>query len=210
MRRGTVLNLKNMRFLEALGKNRLVILITICFLLGVLVGSLCFENDSKIYEISEYMFNSYLNLRLDKSVISIFFKSFSFAASVLVALFLCGSSLFGVILSPLTVFFGGFFSGGFCAYMYAQFSLKGIALNAVIIIPSFIILIICLIFSACDAVKLSLIIAKLTLPTSYPINLYLDFKKYCGKYIIFILLCILSGIVDSVLSHSFLKLFDIL
>ena len=152
---------------------------------------------------------SYLSVRLGKSVFSILISSFLFAASVLVGMFLCGSSMLGVVLSPLAVFFGGFFCGSFCSYLYSQFSLKGIAFNAVIIIPSFIILIVCIIFSACDSVKFSLVLAKLTLPSTYPVNLYLDFKRYCGRYLIFVALCLISGLVDSVLSHSFLKLFDL-
>ena len=209
MRRGTIVNLNKVKVFDAIIKNRLIIIVALCFLIGAVSGSIAFGSETKLFDISEKIFKSYLSVRLGKSVFSILISSFLFAASVLVGMFLCGSSMLGVVLSPLAVFFGGFFCGSFCSYLYSQFSLKGIAFNAVIIIPSFIILIVCIIFSACDSVKFSLVLAKLTLPSTYPVNLYLDFKRYCGRYLIFVALCLISGLVDSVLSHSFLKLFDL-
>ena len=54
----------------------------------------------------------------------------------------------------------------------------------------------------------SSVLLRLTMPKSRPVNVSGEFKIYCGKYFIVIILSILSALIDAVVSVSFIKFFS--
>ena len=122
---------------------------------------------------------------------------------MLLAVFAAGTSVLGVVLVPIAAAVRCVLYGSVSALLYSQYSVKGIAFNAVLIIPTEIIFAVALLLAARESVRFSLGMAKLTLPSASPVNLSADFRSYCSKYILICLLTLLSAIIDAVMSCSF-------
>ena len=88
-----------------------------------------------------------------------------------------------------------------------NFMLKGIAFNALLLIPTMLFCAIALFILGRNAFSFSLLLARISLPGGQAVNLYNFFQNYCKK-LIFILF-ILSAIIDAVMSVSFIRFFDI-
>ena len=82
--------------------------------------------------------------------------------------------------------------------------MKGIAFNAVLIIPSAFVFVIALLLASRESMRFSILIAKISLPGSASVNLSFDFKNYCGRYLFIVLIALASALTDAVLSCSFL------
>ena len=115
--------------------------------------------------------------------------------------------MFGVITAPLLLGFKGYFYGAVAALLYNTYALKGVAFNAVIILPSAIFLIIALLLSAEDSVKFSFVLAKLTMSEYSSHNMPEAFKKYSVRYLAFTILLVVSAAVDALITHNFLRKF---
>lgn len=204
MRKGKVLSLKNFRFAEFVAKNNILAVLVILITAGVAVGIF---TESKLQVLSQYS-TSYVErfvaLRSGESFVSVALSSFMSSALVLLVLFASGTSMLGVVLVPFLAALRGVFYGGVSALLYSEYSVKGIAFNAVLIVPSAFIFVIALMLAARESMRFSLLIAKISLPGSSSVNLAFDFKNYCGRYLFIALIALASALTDAVLSCSFL------
>lgn len=204
MRKGKVLSLKNFRFAEFVAKNNILAVLVVLITAGVAVGIF---TESKLQVLSQYSASyveRFVALRSGESFISIVLSSFMSSALVLLVLFAAGTSMLGVVLVPFLAALRGVFYGGVSALLYSEYSVKGIAFNAVLIIPSAFIFVIALMLAARESMRFSLLIAKISLPGSSSVNLAFDFKNYCGRYLFIALIALASALTDAVLSCSFL------
>lgn len=209
MRRSTVLSLKKFNILSYLAKNRSLLVLTLFFIIGIIIGVVFLEKSDNTYNISHLLFNSYISSRLKNTFIYVFLKSFLSFLIACFIIFLTGTSFIGVVLSPAVVFVYGYLSGAFLGYIYLEYSIKGIAFNAVVIIPTVILFLIGFILSARESLNFSCELVKLTFNKSYATgNIFDYFKSYCGRYLFLLLLPLISAIVDGVFSVSVLKFFD--
>ena len=209
MRRSTVVNLNRVKFAQFLGKNHLIILLTLMFVFGVAGGSVTIAKSQNILKLSEYFLNIYLSQRTGVSFFSVLFGSFFTSLLTLLFVFVSGASMLGVITVPIWVALRGFLYGTVSSYLYSEYSVRGIAFNAVMVIPSAIVFVISFLLAAKESVKFSVIMAKLTLPRSKPVNLYIDFRNYCARYTFFCVAILISALIDAVLSCSFIKFFQL-
>lgn len=204
MRKGKVLSLKNFRFTEFIAKNNILAVLVVLIAAGVAVGIF---TESKLQVLSQYS-TSYVErfvaLRSGESFVSVALSSFMSSALVLLVLFASGTSMLGVVLVPFLAALRGVFYGGVSALLYSEYSVKGIAFNAVFIVPSAFIFVIALMLAARESMRFSLLIAKISLPGSSSVNLAFDFKNYCGRYLFIALIALASALTDAVLSCSFL------
>ena len=141
--------------------------------------------------------------RSDASFLSVTLNSFAGSALVLLAVFAAGTSVLGVVLVPIAAAVRCVLYGSVSTLLYSQYSVKGIAFNAVLIIPAEIVFAVSLLLAARESVGFSLGMARLTLPSAPPVNLSADFRSYCSKYILICLLTLLSAIIDAVMSCTF-------
>lgn len=204
MRKGKVLSLKNFRFTEFVAKNNILAVLFVLITSGVAVGIF---TESKLQVLSQYSASyveRFVALRSGESFFSVALSSFMSSALVLLVLFAAGTSMLGVILVPFLAALRGVFYGGVSALLYSEYSVKGIAFNAVLIVPSAFVFVVALLLAARESMRFSLIIAKMSLPGSPSVNLSFDFKNYCGRYLFIVLIALASALTDAVLSCSFL------
>lgn len=210
MPKGTIVDLKNFsKPIEFISKNNILIVLTVFFLVGLSFGIFSIGK----YPVFDEWNNSYLNNFIDSRMLGGFLniavKSFFTSMIYVVMCFVFGASMLGVVLVPFVIAFMGFTYGGVTALLYATYSLKGIAIHAVLILPFSIIFVTALLIAAKQSLSYSLLLANLTLPRTAPQNLSFSFKNYCIKYLFVIILVIFSAIVDAVISGNFLETFNI-
>ena len=204
MQKGKVLSLKNFKLADFVARNNILTILVVLIAGGIAVGIF---TQSKIQLLSEYSadyLERFIALRSGESFVSVALSSFMGSALVLLLLFAAGTSMLGVVLVPLLTAVRGMFFGGVSALLYSQYAVKGIAFNAVLIIPSAFVFVIALLLAARESMRFSVLIAKISLPGSPSVNLAFDFKNYCGRYLFITLIVLASALVDAVLSCSFL------
>lgn len=209
MKRSTVLDLKHLRFLDGFAKNRLLIVLALSFVLGLIIGTVTYSKSELSVTIAEDALTEFIADRAGESFLSIFFSAVFSGLLFMLTLFLSGTSLLGIVLSPLLVALRGFMYSNMAAYLYSSYGVKGIAFHAVIIIPPAVIFSLALLLAARYSISFSSVIARLTLPRSAPASLYEDFRRYCIRYSLLILLIIFSSLIDAVLSKSFISSFEL-
>ena len=123
-------------------------------------------------------------------------------------LFLSGTSLFGVVTVPLTVFGCGVFYGSAVAYLYFEYALKGVAFNAVIFLPSSLVLLLFLVFAARLSLNYSIELARLTMPNAMCGDLFLQFKDFSIKFLLLTLGSISAALLDGLTATSMLRFFE--
>ena len=204
MRKGKVLSLKNFKLTEFVTKNNILAVLVVLIIAGVSVGIF---TESRIQVLSNYSttyVERFIALRSGESFLSVALSSFMSSALVLLVLFAAGTSMLGVILVPFIAALIGLFYGGISALLYSEYSVKGIAFNAVLIVPSAFVFLIALMLAGRESMRFSLLMAKMTLPGSPSVNLAFDFKNYCGRYLFIAFILLASALTDAVLSCSFL------
>lgn len=204
MKKGTVLSLKNLKFTDFMAKNNILVILILLFILGLAAGTFSGSKVSVLSDYSDDYLKRFISERTNATFFSVTLDSFMGSALTLLLTFAAGTSMLGVILVPTIFLLRGVLYGSVSALLYSEYSVKGIAFNAVLIIPAAIVFIISFILSSRESIKFSLIIAKMTLPGSPSPNLSADFKNYCGRYLFICLLVLASALVDAVLSCSFL------
>ena len=178
--------------------------LVVLIIAGVSVGIF---TESRIQVLSNYSttyVERFIALRSGESFLSVVLSSYMSSALVLLVLFAAGTSMLGVILVPFIAALIGLFYGGISALLYSEYSVKGIAFNAVLIVPSAFVFLIALLLAGRESMRFSLLMAKMTLPGSPSVNLAFDFKNYCGRYLFIAFILLASALTDAVLSCSFL------
>ena len=208
MQRGRVLNFSKYRLLEFLKAN---IYLLICFLfltLGVIFGLIIFDDFKIVTSFLEQFFKDYITVRETGNFLKITLLSFLKSLLIFMLLFMCGNSLFGVVTVPLAILGCGAFYGSAVAYLYFEFALKGVAFNAVIFLPSSIVLLLFLVFAARLSFGYSIGLARLTMPNSMHGDLFLQFKDYSIKFLLLSLGGISAALIDGLTATSMLRFFE--
>ena len=145
MKPGGVVSLKKFNVVSFFCNNKLLILMIFVFVGGFLVSSILAAG-SKVDTVSKTIYNSYISDRKDASFISIFFASFLKYLAACIVCFLTGTSVGGIILSPIISFSVGFYFGTLSSYLCSSYALKGVAFNSVILIPPALVFSLCFFF----------------------------------------------------------------
>ncbi|MBQ8203139.1 MAG: hypothetical protein IJZ75_02530 [Clostridia bacterium] len=208
MNKSAILNFNKNNILGFLRDNKTTIMLTAAFIIGIIVGCVSYKNSTVAVKVAEWLFDYFLAARQGRGFIKIFAYSFEMRFLVLLLFFLCGASLMGIVIVPLLKMASGFFYGILCAHICSTYLLKGIAFNALIVIPVAAVFVIALVIAAGKSIRFSFEFAKLTFPNSRPANLFLIFKDYCGYYLIYLSAIIGASIVDALLSKALISYFE--
>ncbi|MBQ4118926.1 MAG: hypothetical protein IJD45_00880 [Clostridia bacterium] len=209
MQKGRVLSIKSYGIFEFLKNNSFLLTVTLIFTIGFFVGIFTHNNLSFLKSYSNDYIAEYILLRTSESFGTIFINSMFAFLSALFIFFILGASLFGVVTVPSALFIKGLLQGSITAFLYSSYSLKGIAFNAVIIIPPTLIFLIILILASRESVRFSIKFSSLTLPKTLPINLSVDFKDYTIKYLILALSTVVCALIDAIVSSGLIKHFTL-
>lgn len=185
--------------------NKIILILTFCFIFGFLFGVIFFDKfDSVNSYISKYSAD-FISSRLNNGYIKVFFDSLFESLIHILVVFCVGTTMFGIIFIFPLIFLRGFFYSSIISYLYFSYGVKGIALNAIAILPFSILFIIAYILCSYESLKFSLVLANQTfLNTEYK-NLSLSFKNYCIKYSLILILIFFSAIIDSIISLNLFK-----
>ena len=208
MRKGIIVNLKRFKLLDYVTQNKIFIVLCVMFIVGVALGSTVLSKNSWLAQTTDTFFNNYVKLHNNGTFIKKLLFGFFGYLIILILYFLSGSSMLGVAVTPFITLWQGIFCGCISSQLYAAHGLSGIAFNALILIPPTAIFTVCCFFAARYSINFSLLIAKLTLPRSKPASLYVSFKDYCCKYLIFLSISLLCAIIDIILNLLFIKFFN--
>lgn len=208
MKPGGVVSLKKINAFGLLHKNKLYVLMCVLLLVGMIIGSISISGSGSANSVFKGVFSQYISQRQDSGYFSVFLKSFLVYAVICLLYFSSGVSIIGVIISPIICCALGIYFSGIAAFSYSEFALKGVAFNAIILLPAALTFLICAFIAAKEAFLFSAVIFKLVLPKSHVSNISGNFKAYCGKYIIVLLLCLVSALIDAAVSVAFIKFFS--
>ncbi len=206
MRRSKVLNLKKFNhFLSFISKNRVIIFLCVVFVLGLVFG--VFSSNKTLQNYFKLYIDDFITFRSTSSFIKVAVNSFLESLTFIFILYALGTSVFGMITSPIMVFLKGYFFGGLLSLLYSQFSLKGIAFNAVIILPSAIFLVLAILLSSENSIRFSCLLARLTITDNEPQYVSATFKQYSIKYLYYLGFVLASAVFDALISKNFLSKF---
>lgn len=207
MRKSAIVNLNSSKFLNSLKQNYLVIIFSLVFVLGITFGTFIVQKNSAMSIAASSNFSEYLAARQSVGFFKILLTAFFDLLPFALGIFLCGTSLVGVALIPVALAFKGISLGIFSGYLYSAYLLKGIAFNALMLIPTNIIAAVALIICGRISFNFSLILIKASVPKGKSVNLYNNFQTYCKSFLVSVLFLILSALFDALMSVGFLKLF---
>ena len=204
LKKGRVVNLKFLNYATFfVVKNKILIISTVFLIFGLIFGILSFKKFDLLFNFIESYVEHYFSIRNSSKITEIFINSFFESFGLIFLIFYFGTSMFGIIFIPFLITLKGYLYGATAAFLYWKYSINGIALNAVLILPTAIFFIIALLLSSCEAFEFSFTLAYQTFSFGEYKNLSLYFKNYCYKHILFIVLLIISAITDALISVNF-------
>lgn len=207
MKRSTVFDVKNNAFFSSVLKNKLIIIPFLVFVLGIVLGCVCYFKSDVLSAVSYEYIDSFISARENIVFLKVFFSAVLFSLLFLILIFIFGTSLIGTVMSPLVLFIRGMLFGSVASLLYSQYGIKGIAFYALLIVPPAIIMAPALMWAVARSIGFSLKLVTAVISGSSVGSLNFEFKKYCIYFIWLIAAISFAALCDSVLS-SFL--FDIL
>ncbi len=210
MQKGRVLNLSNLNgVITYLRNNWCYLTLSGMFILGIVAGVFSIHGSDSLYRFFEMATDSFIKLRISGSFLSVFLSSAKFNALCMLLFFIFGTSVTGITLVPVLLGLRGVVFGGLVSVIYSQLSFKGIAFNALILIPPTVISAIFLIISAKEALQMSLQVIHITIPQSAFKNLSGFFSRYCKRFVILLIPLIFSALLDAWVSTKFINIFGL-
>ncbi len=175
---------------------------------GMAIGAIIIQRGYAIYYING-LFEDFLSLRQSQSFLSIFLSSAGSAILLIIAVFISGASAVGVPLSCAALIYKGLGLGLTCGYLYAVFGLKGLLFSALIIIPHGFLSSVALILGCRESWGLSMLIFSQLLPESKYYKLWGDFKIFCKRYIVILVITLISCFIDALFTKIFIGLISL-
>ncbi|MDD2362121.1 MAG: hypothetical protein PHH84_04070 [Oscillospiraceae bacterium] len=190
---------------EFLADNRLLLLFTLVFLAGVLIGVMVFSLSNVL--ISDEL-ATILEVRVIidgfKGGITALFSSCFSTLFLLSLLFVLGLSACGAPFASVVPLFFGMGLGLTEAY-YASLGFKGMVAAAILIIPHYIIAATALLFGSMESIHMSVLLSRQLLPNGGIGGLWQDFKLYCVRFLVYFCIAFASGVADVCLRLLFGK-----
>lgn len=200
---------RNVKIIDFLGRNNVLLFLTGIFAIGILCGCLLYSSSEPIKDLGENWFSAFLSRREKTGFFNVLLSVFWSLIPFQLACFFCGTSVVGSVVTPIVVALNGFFTGLLTAYSFAEYALLGIAFNGLIIIPSGVISAVGFLLCAKEAISFSTMLFKFSMPSSGGGQFYSDFKKYVIKNILFLVVLLVSAVLDAIISGAALKLFKL-
>jgi len=196
-------------FIEALHENRILVLFSISLIIGMIFGAI-FARNAGMDALNrlDFLFYSNFKMRAVQSVISIFAASFASSFIFVFICFLCGLSMWGMIIIPAVLFFRGFGLGLTSGYLYAAYGLKGILFNFSVILPGAFVCCLAILLAAREGSRFSRRIASCgAMPESGTISPS-KIKLYLLRFGAILALAFSAALLDVLFSACFAGLFS--
>lgn len=210
MKKSKIFSLNGSTFLNIIAFNKLIILLTILAILGICLGSIFINKKIPfIFDYAQTSFNELFFVKInDNNFLKCMLSSFIFSLIYLILIFLGGTSFSGVLFCPSVFFLKSISLGIVTGYIYYTYGLKGIAFNALVLIPCNIILFLGLLLAAKEAIVFSYDLASVAMPSGYCVSMFSNFKKYCKSFLFILFVVLVSSFIDAFCSSVFIKFFN--
>lgn len=197
----------NGKSIKLLFQNSRILILSILFSVGIMLGAVVLNKEADIAErITEYI-NSYITRKSGQGITDIFFNSIISNGLFFVLNFFLAFSLVGYPLIIWIPFLKGLAFGAVCGRLYLLYGLSGLGYSILTLFPG------------ATVSTFSLIIAC-NISCEYSSNAYSkailgkgqfekgETKYFIFKQTIFMLLIIISSLIDSVFSIAFLRFLE--
>ncbi len=193
--------------LKYLKENALMIFLLALTVISMLIGIITSNNHSGLAEFVKESFTEQIKTRAGMSFFKSFINSLLSALPIPIICFLAGTSIVGLVVSPITIVFASFWYGGVAGLLYSTYGLTGIMFNIFVLLPPILLVLFALLLSSCEAINFSRRIAAMCIRDTRPLNLYNDFRGYCLKHILILIIILISSLCDATLFNLFEKYF---
>lgn len=207
MKNARILSLNRSKFLEGIKVDLIPIVFTLLFITSLMTGCLLVKKNP-----TDVFFTGITSLFVGVRENGTFFTVFGFSLLVsfvfVLAVYLSGTSFVGLAFIPLLIFFRGMIYGITSGELYILYGFNGVAYNLLIVIPSAVISVMCLICAAEKSVRFSYCIGRFVLlPGERPANP--EFRLFIKYLLYFLIICIIAAFCEALLSVAFLKYFEL-
>ncbi len=180
-----------------------VIIMFSVYIVGIIFGCLSLKNNSVVFYKAEGLYRDFISSRTDKVFLSQFCSALLDWLPFMLAVFVCGTCIVGMVLSPIFICYKGFCYGALSGYLYSAFSFKGIILVLIFIIPPTLICAFILFFCGARSYTFSLKLAKSVLPGKINEDMYGNFSIYLKESLILIIFSVIASVIDALISVAF-------
>lgn len=209
MRRTTFGKIGRSEILDSISANKSLLFIFGVFILSFFCGTVIIKSaNDNVSNFVNSLLGSYISKRSVHSFVMIGFNSCVAVLPYFLSLFILGGSVAGTFLSPAVIALRGLGNGLIMGFLYKTYELKGIAFSALIILPSALVSALALILCARESFCFSIMFIRAVSPRSGAVNLSNDFRLYCLRYLFLLVVLLISALLDSVLSISFIRFFS--
>lgn len=189
-------------------RNSTFLVFALFIALGVLFGVLCYSNFEAIKPITEELFYEHYNLHSKTTFFSLAGQTILNILPIALTAFIIGTSAVGCVLIPILPLILGFLFGIISGCLYDTQEVMGIVFNLLILLPPSIIAFLGLLLCCRESFGFSKLLAVMCIKGGKCFNLYLDFKNYCIRYLIILILFVIYALIDSSLATLFIRFFN--
>ncbi len=205
MTRSGVFRFKSYKLIDFINQNNKLIILVGVFIISLVCGSLIYSPTSSGF--AARLYDSFISLRQKEDFFGLLLSVFWSYLPFQLAAFLCGTSLIGAVLVPVSSVAKGLHLGLLTAYIYSNFGLSGIAFNGLIIMPAAVVSVLSLMLSSKEALGFSVRLMRKMLNDNEGTSVSLLFRDYAVKGLLYLILLLLAALIDAVCSSVFLGMF---
>ncbi len=204
---GKVFSLNKSKLSKYINDNIYRLVFSVLFLIGVIIGLLNVVSNKYTNALISRTFNGLIALQNSKFIF--IFLTFLFFLLIIDAVyFSLSTSLFGIVLLPVFYLTLSYFAGCLLNYSIKTYGLKGIAFNAIILLPPIIAYIYGLLSSSGSSYKFSVILSKiLVFKNNTNNNIHAVFSEFCQKHSILLVFSVISALIYATFNYFFYKYF---
>lgn len=195
--------------IEALRTNRILVLFSLALIGGMVFGAFFARNaEMAALDKLDFLFYSNFKTRAVQSVVSIFAASFASSFIFIFICFLCGLSMWGMIIIPAVLFFRGFGLGLTSGYLYAAYGLKGILFNLAVILPGAFVCCLAILLAAREGSRFSRRIASCGSSPEFGTISSQKMRLYLLRFGVILALAFSAALLDVLFSACFAGMFS--
>ena len=182
---------------EFFGENRRLLLFLLLFVTGTVLGVVVFMmTHEQLADDLLLMFGQHAGISGFQEGIAVLCASCLSSFVLLGLLFLGGLSAYGAPLAFLVPLFFGLGLGLTEAYQYQLRGCMGIVYVAVLVLPHTLVAAAGLLMGCAESLRMSVAISRQLLPGSTIGGLWPMFRMYCVRFLLFVGIALVSGVLD--------------
>ncbi len=206
MKKTKVVHLGSSKLISLIRENLVVVIFTLIFILGVLLGCLVFRGGNLTKE-ANLLSDFFVTSKVDSSFFRIFFSSFLLSFFFLFLIYLFGTSLLGLAFIPFIILLRGLISGLLLCDLYALGAVNALVINLLTVIPGTVISVLALISGAYKCLNLSYSLGKLSIGDGQALY-KIDIKRYLSGFAVLTLVTVVAALFEAFMSVAFQNFFN--